>query len=342
MAHLKKVMKLNNLFSIRYVQRNFSSTATSTIFLNQLYWNTNLYVAVGRNYYRGFVLDSPVVKNATLDINKKYNFSTSSSNPTVDNFRAREEAKEKEYQRQEAEKEKSKEHDEKDKAKEEKLKAVRLKILEASLPFVEQYGWTIEALINGAEKAGLPGVAHGLFPDGSIDLILHFYGDCNSKLVEYLRQETKNGEIIPKEPTEFLVKATKYRLEMLIPYKKHWPQALAKMALPQNVPKSLAQILTLIDDICYFAGDRSVDFGWYTRRIGMSTIYKLTELYMLQDKSENHQATWEFLQNRMNEAQVVELVFGQSGEPSQRTKNRLNATFETARNILGLNYDRRI
>lgn len=46
---------------------------------------------------------------------------------------------------------------------------------------------------------------------------------------------------------------------MVLPYKEKWAQALAIMAMPQNVPQSLANLLTLADDICYYAGDRSVD-----------------------------------------------------------------------------------
>lgn len=64
----------------------------------------------------------------------------------------------------------------------------------------------------------------------------------------------------PKPTPEAQVReAMENRLRMLVPYKKSWPQAMALMAVPPNVPKSLANILTLVDDICYYAGDRSVD-----------------------------------------------------------------------------------
>ncbi len=36
---------------------------------------------------------------------------------------------------------------------------------------------------------GLPGVAHGLFPDGAPDLITHFYLRCNADLVEQMREQ---------------------------------------------------------------------------------------------------------------------------------------------------------
>lgn len=46
---------------------------------------------------------------------------------------------------------------------------------------------------------------------------------------------------------------------MIVPYLSRWPQAIAIMSLPPNVANSLATLLTMVDDICYYAGDRSVD-----------------------------------------------------------------------------------
>ena len=51
---------------------------------------------------------------------------------------------------------------------------------------------------------------------------------------------------------------------MITPYISKWPQALAIMTLPANVPPALANLLTLVDDICYYAGDRSVDVSYDT------------------------------------------------------------------------------
>lgn len=49
------------------------------------------------------------------------------------------------------------------------------------------------------------------------------------------------------------------RLQMLIPYINKWPQAIAIMSSPPNVPVALANLLALSDDICYYAGDQSTD-----------------------------------------------------------------------------------
>jgi len=140
----------------------------------------------------------------------------------------------------------------------EKIKAIRLKILDASLQYVPVHGWSRESITKGAEAIGYPGVVHGLFSDSAMDLIQHFYIGSNQKLVEQMKQETGGAPTIP-EPMDFVKKCIRIRLTMLIPVLKQWPQASGIMSLPQNAPRGLANLLTLIDDICYYAGDRSVD-----------------------------------------------------------------------------------
>lgn len=186
---------------------------------------------------------------------------------SLDDFRKMEETIEREYE----EREQQDKEIERDRSSEnaidpnqEKLLEVRTRILDSALSFVGAHGWTREAIIKGAESIDYPGVAHGLFPNGGIELIQHFYRKCNEDLIKHLQEEmsdeNKNNEIRQTHtPADFAKRAIRKRLEMLIPYLDTWPQALAVMTLPQNVPTSLAQLLTLVDDICYCAGDRSVD-----------------------------------------------------------------------------------
>lgn len=94
-------------------------------------------------------------------------------------------------------------------------------------------------------------------------MVHYFYLTCNKELNKILEEQALAVEQSPtkkKKTLELQVRdAVETRLRMVIPYKKTWPQALALMALPPNVPLSLANLLTLVDDICYYAGDKSVD-----------------------------------------------------------------------------------
>ncbi|KAH8285215.1 hypothetical protein KR054_006238 [Drosophila jambulina] len=227
-----------------------------------------------------------------------------------------------------------------DDAKQAKVDAIRVKILDAALQHVPQHGWTRQAIVQGAEDSGYPSVIHGMFPEGGFALVSHFNGKCNAQLVASLEEKTDGGKLEVENPLDFLVQAVRQRLEMVVPYKAQWPQAMGLLAQPQNAPTALAQVLTLVDDICYYSGDRSVDFGWYTRRVGLATIMKMTELYFLQDTSPGHAQTWEFLKNRMDEAVQLQMMLSQTEGMTHTFQRSFNSAFITARNILGLGYNR--
>lgn len=265
---------------------------------------------------------------------------SSSSQPreSFDEFRAREEQKEKEALNQDASSNNNQKrgHNEDDA----KVLAIKESIMNAALGFVVTHGWSKQAIAKGAESVNYPSVANGLFPRGGIELVQFFYRMCNENLVEHLKHETAGTEKVI-DPVLFARKAIEFRLRMLIPYLKHWPQALGLMTLPPNVPTSLANVLTLVDDICYYAGDRSVDFNWYTRRVGLASIYKATELYMLQDSSTDFEKTWKFLERRIEEASLVHDFLVKSEDATSHIQNAVGSAFSTARNILGLNFERR-
>ncbi|XP_029160729.1 ubiquinone biosynthesis protein COQ9, mitochondrial [Nylanderia fulva] len=224
---------------------------------------------------------------------------------------------------------------------------IKIKILGASLKFVPDMGWSKQAISAGAESIGYPGVIHGLFPNGGAALVQYFYSECNRKLNQMLEKETLAIKADPssprKTPEQQVRDAVETRLRMVIPYKKTWPQALAIMTLPPNVPTALANLLTLVDDICYYAGDRSVDIHWYTRRMILATIYKATELYMLQDISEDHKETWLFLERRIKDALQVYATLSSTAKPDEALScatETATAVFVTARNILGLSWNK--
>jgi ubiquinone biosynthesis protein COQ9 len=41
--------------------------------------------------------------------------------------------------------------------------------------------------------------------------------------------------------------------------------------------------------------------NWYSKRLTLAGIYKSTELFMIQDKSENFRDTYQFLDNRFDD-----------------------------------------
>uniref|UniRef100_A0A3Q0S5Y2 Ubiquinone biosynthesis protein n=1 Tax=Amphilophus citrinellus TaxID=61819 RepID=A0A3Q0S5Y2_AMPCI len=184
---------------------------------------------------------------------------------------------------------------------EEQLQA---RILTAALEFVPLHGWSMEAIAAGAESLGLSSASTGMFDQGAGDLVLHFIAQCNAQLTEILAEQHNQvqlGQAEPKKTADFIRDAVETRLRMHIPYIETWPQAMSLLLLPHNIPDSLKHLSTLVDDIWYYAGDRSTDMNWYTKRAALTGIYNTTELVMIQDSSPDFQDTWTFLDNRIQD-----------------------------------------
>ncbi|XP_060802382.1 ubiquinone biosynthesis protein COQ9, mitochondrial isoform X2 [Amyelois transitella] len=212
---------------------------------------------------------------------------------------------------------------------------VKHSILERALEYVPKSGWSVESISAGAEATGYPGVAHGLFPNGGGDLVHYFNVKCNEQLVVQMKSWPKEDLKEKKVPAQFIENAIMTRLLMIEPYKSTWPKAMAIQALPNNVSNCLATLLSLVDDICYHSGDRSVDFNWYIRRVGLAGIYKSAELFYLTDKSQDSAATRNFISSRIRDAQLIQNAINLN--PVSAAPQTLSAAFVTAKNILGIN-----
>ncbi|XP_069384024.1 ubiquinone biosynthesis protein COQ9, mitochondrial isoform X1 [Paralichthys olivaceus] len=257
---------------------------------------------------------------------------------------------------------------------EEQLQA---RILTAALEFVPQHGWSMEAIASGAETLGLSSASTGMFHNGSGDLVLHFIAQCNSQLTEILAEQHKQvqlGQAEPKKTADFLRDAVETRLRMHIPYIETWPQAMSILLLPHNIPDSLKHLSTLVDDIWYYAGDRSTDvsgshhprsppssahtflspfhhhphnirpatlqMNWYTKRAALTGIYNTTELVMLQDSSADFEDTWNFLDNRIQDVVNMASTAKQVQSTGEAVVQGLMGAAVTLKNLTGMNQRR--
>ncbi|XP_054476227.1 ubiquinone biosynthesis protein COQ9, mitochondrial [Anoplopoma fimbria] len=223
---------------------------------------------------------------------------------------------------------------------EEQLQA---RVLAAALEFVPQHGWSMEAIAAAAETLGLSSASTGMFYNGAGDLVLHFIAHCNSQLTEILAEQHNQvqlGQAEPKKTAEFLRDAVETRLRMHIPYIESWSQAMSILLLPHNIPDSLKHLSTLVDDIWYYAGDRSTDMNWYTKRAALTGIYNTTELVMLQDSSPDFQDTWSFLDNRIQDVVNMAATAKQAQATGETMVQGLMGAAVTLKNLTGLNQRR--
>ncbi|CAL8122322.1 unnamed protein product [Orchesella dallaii] len=201
---------------------------------------------------------------------------------------------------------------------------IRLQILKAALNHVNSKGWSVDALKAGASDLDLSESISSLCT--AYDLVEYFQRYSNHELDKYLRGLDKKDKS--------LYFSVEHRLRFVVPVIDRYHEAMAISLEPVNIPRSLQVLRELADIICIHGlGDISTDLRWYTKRTGVVSLYVATECYMVQDKSENFQETWNFVKRRVKDYEVCER-FGASALPA------VEASVTTLLNILGMNRKR--
>ncbi|KAJ2617381.1 Ubiquinone biosynthesis protein coq9, mitochondrial [Coemansia sp. RSA 1365] len=106
--------------------------------------------------------------------------------------------------------------------------------------------------------------------------------------------------------TEKLRFLCRVRLRQTRPVIRRWPEAAAILSQPQNVSIAMRQLADLSSQLYYLAGDRSSRIDWYAKRSALAATYLASELYMCEDHSPNFQATWSFLDSRIENMKTAE------------------------------------
>jgi len=193
----------------------------------------------------------------------------------------------------------------------------RVEVLDRALNHVQLHGWTIEALSVASMEMGFPGITHGIFTDGPVELVYHFVYKTNQEMITQL-----SAMDLPKmSMKERLLVIIKMRLQLLEPFISRWAQALSLMGTPEQLPKSIPGLASLVDEMLYQAGDQSTDFDWYAKRALVSAIYVSSELYMLSDASQGRVDTWKYLERRIDDLISLTNIKTEFGKTSSVLSN---------------------
>ena len=192
-------------------------------------------------------------------------------------------------------------------------KKIRIDLIRAMLTHVPFDGWTWEALEQGAKDIGFEKkkttserlkIFKDFFKNGSIDFIEIF-----SEIIDLEVKE--NYDLIESKPErvpEKIKKIIMIRLYLCNKYKEAVRSSISLTAIPINAKKSLNILYKTCNCIWRIAGDKSVDFSFYTRRISLAAVYTPTLLFWLNDKSNNNVETELFLDRRLKDISKISLL----------------------------------
>jgi ubiquinone biosynthesis protein COQ9 len=186
---------------------------------------------------------------------------------------------------------------------------IRDRLLAEALPEIPVTGVSDATLATAAEKVRISKrELQDAFPQGPVSLVEAFSHWADRRMGEILAGQ---GE---QRMRDRIASAVRARIEILSPHKEATRRVMAFLAQPQHAALAAKLMMTSVDAMWRAAGDRSTDFSYYTKRATLGAVYGATFAYWLSDSSEGHQATWTFLEHRIDNVMSIEKFKGAARE----------------------------
>lgn len=177
-------------------------------------------------------------------------------------------------------------------------------LLDAALIHVAFDGWSPATFDAACTDADIdPALADTLFPRRHVDLALAYHARGDAEMVARLKREPLDGLRFRDK----IAAAVRFRLEA-VEDKEAVRRGATLFALPQHAADGAKAVWGTCDLIWETLGDSSDDFNWYSKRATLSGVYSATVLYWLGDTSDGHEATWAFLDRRIDDVMKIEEV----------------------------------
>lgn len=175
-------------------------------------------------------------------------------------------------------------------------------LLDAALNHVAFDGWTPETFAAAVADTEVDmAVARAVCPRGAVDLAVayHLRGD------RLMAERAKAEDLSTLRYSEKVAALVRFRIEAADD-KEAVRRGTTLFALPQYAGDGTRLIWNTCDAIWTLLGDTSDDVNWYTKRATLSGVYGATVLFWLGDDSLDNQATWDFLDRRIDDVMRFE------------------------------------
>ena len=178
---------------------------------------------------------------------------------------------------------------------------MKARVLGAALAHVPFDGWSERTFTAAIADAGVPAaLARSLFPRGGVDLALAYHARGDAEMAARLAAT----DLTSLRFRDRIALAVRTRLELAD--RELVRRGTTLFSLPIHAADGARAIWGTADRIWTALGDSSDDLNWYTKRATLSGVYGATVLYWLGDDSTDHQATWDFLDRRIEQVMHFE------------------------------------
>ena len=164
-------------------------------------------------------------------------------------------------------------------------------------------GWSDAALAGAAADLGVPADRAALcFPGGAVDMIDAWFATIDARVTESLAARGVTTMKIRDRIRAALIA----RLDEASRHPDALRRALAILARPGNAVRASKLGWRAADAMWRAAGDTSVDFAWYTKRLTLGAVYACTLTAWMDDDSEDFAETRAFLDRRIDDVMRFE------------------------------------
>ncbi len=179
--------------------------------------------------------------------------------------------------------------------------SAKARLLEAALSHAVFDGWSEATFRAAVDDAGLSlDLARVVCPRGALDLATAYHKAGDAAMVAALGAE----DLAALRFRDRVALAVRRRLAAAD--RELVRRGAALFALPQNAGTGASLVWGTADAVWRALGDTSEDINWYSKRATLSAVYSAVVLYWLGDESEGHDATWEFLDRRIEDVMRFE------------------------------------
>ncbi|WP_420004170.1 COQ9 family protein [Arenibacterium sp. LLYu02] len=174
-------------------------------------------------------------------------------------------------------------------------------LLDAALLHVVFDGWSAATWQAALSDSGVDRtLAEALFPRRALDLAIAYHQRGDAEMCAKLAA----ADLAEMRFRDRVALAVRYRLEAVD--KEAVRRGATLFALPQNAGEGSKLIWGTADAIWTVLGDTSQDVNWYSKRATLSAVYSSTVLFWLGDDSPEQEATWDFLDRRIDNVMQFE------------------------------------
>ena len=174
------------------------------------------------------------------------------------------------------------------------LAELRPRLVAAMLPDVPFDGWTALARDAAADAQGIDrDIAAMALPDPAA-MVDAYIAHADTLMVAAM------SDVSGLKVRDRIRLALRSRLEAASADREAVRLALAVLAQPQHAGLAARSLWRTADTMWRAAGDTATDFNHYSKRAILGAVYSASLLYWLDDDSDDYEATWAFIDRRID------------------------------------------